>query len=216
MISPTWGTWVWASSRSWWTGRPGVPQSMGSQRVRPHWVTELNWTISWLGPSLSLLASVESSLHGLCHISLLKHSRTVLQTCLIFAFISCSLLFLLPRMSLLFLPSSIICPHFFSPSSHPTLLRTLFDPDNHVFSLPEHSCPLDFLHNHLGYKHIWVHSISLQEALSLFRAVTAFSCSHAGSRFQVWILALLCSSPVALGKLLTILSASDSLSAQWC
>ena len=32
------GTW-------WWTGRPGVLQSMGSQRVRHDW-TELNWTTS--------------------------------------------------------------------------------------------------------------------------------------------------------------------------
>ena len=36
-------TWVWINSRSWWwTGRPGVLQSMGSQRVRHDWVTELN------------------------------------------------------------------------------------------------------------------------------------------------------------------------------
>ena len=28
----------------WWTGRPGVLQSMRSQRVRHDWVTELNWT----------------------------------------------------------------------------------------------------------------------------------------------------------------------------
>ena len=40
--SPTQWTWFWASSRSWWwTGRPGVLQSMGSQRVRHNWVTEL-------------------------------------------------------------------------------------------------------------------------------------------------------------------------------
>ena len=45
MASPTWGTWVWASSGCWWwTGRPGVLQSMGSQRVRQDWATELNWT----------------------------------------------------------------------------------------------------------------------------------------------------------------------------
>ena len=37
-------TWVWASSRSWWwTGKPGVLQSIGSQRVRHDWATELNW-----------------------------------------------------------------------------------------------------------------------------------------------------------------------------
>ena len=43
MASLTQWTWVWASSRScWWTGRPGVLQCMGSQRVRHEGVTELN------------------------------------------------------------------------------------------------------------------------------------------------------------------------------
>ena len=45
MASPTQWTWVWVNSGSWWwTGKPGVLQSMGSQRVRHNWVTELNWT----------------------------------------------------------------------------------------------------------------------------------------------------------------------------
>ena len=44
MASLTRWTWVWVSSGSqWWTGKPGVLQSMGSQRVRHDWVTELNW-----------------------------------------------------------------------------------------------------------------------------------------------------------------------------
>ena len=44
MTSPTVWTWVWASSWSWWwTGKSGVLQSMGSQRVRHDWATELNW-----------------------------------------------------------------------------------------------------------------------------------------------------------------------------
>ena len=44
VASPTWCTWVCTSSRSWWwTGKPGVLQSTGSQRVRHDWVTELNW-----------------------------------------------------------------------------------------------------------------------------------------------------------------------------
>ena len=30
-----------------WTGRPGVLQSMGSQRVRHNWVTEMNWFYQW-------------------------------------------------------------------------------------------------------------------------------------------------------------------------
>ena len=39
-----WLNWVWIGFRSWWwTGRPGVLQSMGLQRVRHDWVTELNW-----------------------------------------------------------------------------------------------------------------------------------------------------------------------------
>ena len=37
--------WVWVSSGSWWwTGKPSVLQSMGSQRVGHDWVTGLNWT----------------------------------------------------------------------------------------------------------------------------------------------------------------------------
>ena len=44
MASPTQRTWVWVNSGSWWwTGRPGILQSMGSQRVRHNQVTELNW-----------------------------------------------------------------------------------------------------------------------------------------------------------------------------
>ena len=44
MASPAWWTWVWVSYRSWWwTRKPGVLQSMGLQRVRHDWVTELNW-----------------------------------------------------------------------------------------------------------------------------------------------------------------------------
>ena len=37
---------IWVSSWSWWTGKPGVLPSMGSQRVRHTWVTELNWGFS--------------------------------------------------------------------------------------------------------------------------------------------------------------------------
>ena len=49
MASLTPWTWVWASSRSWWwTMKPGVLQSMGSQRVGHDWVTELNWKDSEL------------------------------------------------------------------------------------------------------------------------------------------------------------------------
>ena len=45
MASPTRWTWAWVNSGSWWwTGRPGMLQFMGSQRVGHNWATELNWT----------------------------------------------------------------------------------------------------------------------------------------------------------------------------
>ena len=41
-ISATWWTWVLASSGSWWwTGKPGMLQSMGSQKIRHNWVNHL-------------------------------------------------------------------------------------------------------------------------------------------------------------------------------
>ena len=53
MASPTQWTWVWVNSGSWWwTGRPGVMQSMGPQSIRHNWVTELNWTDALLQASL--------------------------------------------------------------------------------------------------------------------------------------------------------------------
>ena len=43
MASPTQWTWVWRGSRSWWwTGKPCILQSMGSQRVRH----DCDWTIT--------------------------------------------------------------------------------------------------------------------------------------------------------------------------
>ena len=43
VASPTRWTWVWVNSGSWWwTGRPGVLQFMGLQRVTHDWATELN------------------------------------------------------------------------------------------------------------------------------------------------------------------------------
>ena len=43
MVSPTQWTWVWVNSRSWWwTGRPGMLQSMGCKESdTTEW---LNWT----------------------------------------------------------------------------------------------------------------------------------------------------------------------------
>ena len=49
MASLTQWTWVWVKSWSWWwAGRPGMLQSIGSQRVRHDWATELNYLILFL------------------------------------------------------------------------------------------------------------------------------------------------------------------------
>ena len=47
MASLTRWTWVWVNSGIWWwTGRPGMLQFVGSQRVGHDWATELNWRLS--------------------------------------------------------------------------------------------------------------------------------------------------------------------------
>ena len=52
MASPTQWTWVWVNSGSWWwTGRPGVLQSIGSQTVGHNWAIELT---DWLTKRLFL------------------------------------------------------------------------------------------------------------------------------------------------------------------
>ena len=55
MASPTQWTWVWASSGSWWsTGKPGVLQSMGSQRVGHNRASELNIFLNLISEMLAL------------------------------------------------------------------------------------------------------------------------------------------------------------------
>ena len=73
MASPTWWTWVWVNSRSWWwTGRPGVLQCMVSQRVRHNRVTELNWTDGGFIPSF--LRNLHTVFYSDC-ISLHSHPQ---------------------------------------------------------------------------------------------------------------------------------------------
>ena len=63
--STTQWTWVWVNSgRWWWTGRPGVLQFMGSQRVRHDWATELNWTDAILFFTASDFTSITSPIHS--------------------------------------------------------------------------------------------------------------------------------------------------------
>ena len=75
MASPTQCTWVWASSRSWWwTGQPGLPQFMGSQRVRHDWATELNWT-----NLLAVQGTLKNLLQHNLKASILWHSIFMVQ-----------------------------------------------------------------------------------------------------------------------------------------
>ena len=63
MASLTQWTWVWVNSRSWWwTGKPGMLQSMGSQRIGHVWVTELT---DWL----LILSELGEPLRGFCSCS---------------------------------------------------------------------------------------------------------------------------------------------------
>ena len=64
MASPTRWIWIWVSSGSWWwTGKPGMLQSMGSQKVRHDWVTKL---IDWTDPKI--IVSLMETLWLLDHI----------------------------------------------------------------------------------------------------------------------------------------------------
>ena len=67
-------TWVWVNSRSWsWTGKPGMLQFIGLQRVRHDWATEVNWT-KWV-TSRKRLSSLwlEMALSNDSHILLQKY-----------------------------------------------------------------------------------------------------------------------------------------------
>ena len=79
MTSLTQWTCVWVNSRSWWwTGRPGMLQSMGSQRVRHDWETELNWTgkIPWRREKLPTPVLWPREFHGLYNLWGHKESDT--------------------------------------------------------------------------------------------------------------------------------------------
>ena len=56
IASLTQWTWVWASSGSWWwTRKPDILKSKGSQRVGHDWGTELNWNWMVLNTAISSL-----------------------------------------------------------------------------------------------------------------------------------------------------------------
>jgi len=114
MASPTQWTWVWVSSGSWWwTGKPGVLQSMGLQRAGHNCATEMtDWCIvschlQWRFYIISSLGSFYYVFSPL--IAMTRTSKTVLNkntesgpSCLILAF-SFALLSMMLAMGLSYL-----------------------------------------------------------------------------------------------------------------
>ena len=70
MASPTQWTWVWASSGNWWwTGKPGVLQLIGLQRVRQQLIFNLELSSSPLVPWYFSHSACDTLLsHGVVHI----------------------------------------------------------------------------------------------------------------------------------------------------
>ena len=78
IASSTQWTWVWVNSGNWWwTGRPGMLQSMGSHRIGHDWVTELNWTDPFSPKPLSFPG---------CHITLSRVPCAVQEVLIGYAF----------------------------------------------------------------------------------------------------------------------------------
>ena len=84
-MAPTQWTWVWGSSRRWWrTGKPGVLQSMGLQRVGHDWATHNNSnfytaahylsSLTWIDVGLSLCILPLPLAHLVLLLSLSFHS----------------------------------------------------------------------------------------------------------------------------------------------
>ena len=76
-------TWVWVHSRSWWwTGKPGMLQSIGLKRVRHDWATE--WTeLNVRGSSIlwSMNASVSGQMPLWVHVNGLISKAFNLRCC---------------------------------------------------------------------------------------------------------------------------------------
>ena len=70
--TPTRWTWVWAGSRRWWRkGKLGILQSMGSQRVRHDWATELR-VCQWWGSVTWTTTEMNSGGSHKCSLSRLQ------------------------------------------------------------------------------------------------------------------------------------------------
>ena len=95
--SSTQWAWVWESSgRWWWIAKPGVLQSMGSQRVRHDRANELNWrkrrATFWVTAKtrwacfIHMVSTIEgppwaSTVYGMCMLCVWDTKRTEQNSC---------------------------------------------------------------------------------------------------------------------------------------
>ena len=98
-------SWVWASSGSWWwTGRPGVLPSVGSQRTGYDWVTELKvdlqccvtfcYTAKWISCMCTCIFSFFKFPSRLGHLRALSRAFSVLCCFSLIIYFICSGLYL--------------------------------------------------------------------------------------------------------------------------
>ena len=116
----------------WWTGKPGVVQSMGSQRVGHDWATELNWISShYLSFSVWLTSFNMKALHiaansayflirlfgfllaCLCFAIELHEFLTYFQCWSLNRYMICKYFLLFPRLSFHFVGSFLCCAEAF-------------------------------------------------------------------------------------------------------
>ena len=91
MASLTLWTWVWVNSGNWWwTGKPGMLQSMGSQRVRHDWETELNFDLDglWFGTFLMMQLLCSYKFDATWQKKIFFHKHQILVKCVKFYFLS--------------------------------------------------------------------------------------------------------------------------------
>ena len=124
MASPTWWTWVWVNSRSWWwIGRPGVLQSMGSQRVGHNWATEriiLYLFIFWTNIDWALVSPYSPSVQSLSCVQLFVTPWTTACQAPLSIANSQSLLKLMSIESVM-LSNHLICHPLLLPSTFPSI-----------------------------------------------------------------------------------------------
>ena len=130
MASLTRLTWVWVNFSSWWwTGRPGVLQSMELEIVRHNWGTEMNWTAA-----ISFLCMyLENKWKSMLLLFKLTQSCLTLRDSLT-ATCQASQYFTISRSLLKLMSSASVMPFNYLILCRPLLLLPSTVPSSRVFS----------------------------------------------------------------------------------